>query len=128
MGDGERVPAVYQNLKTPDVPTEPQKRVTEAPKPSFSPAVSPQKNAQPGAQGIAKTSWQSSNDVKEFIKLLAGENQTLSIKMDQDTHEIIVEIVNSKTGERIRKVPPQELIDRTSHPEELTGLSLDMLA
>ena len=37
------------------------------------------------------------------------------------------QVVNSETGERIRKVPPQELIDKISHPADLTGLSLDML-
>ncbi|PYS39312.1 MAG: hypothetical protein DMG14_14390 [Acidobacteria bacterium] len=126
MGNGEYVPAVSQNLKTPDVATEPLKRETQGAKAASAPAVSA-KNSQSVAQGANKTSWQLSSEVREFIRLLAGENNTLSIKMDQETHEIIVEVVNSETGERIRKVPPQELIDKISHPADLTGLSLDML-
>jgi flagellar protein FlaG len=35
--------------------------------------------------------------------------RNLSIRMDPDTHRVVVEVLDAQTGEVIRRIPPEEL-------------------
>ena len=98
---------------------------TAAEKPDTDERVS----TRPAVSGPAdKTSWQSSSEVQELIKSLSGENSSVSIGVDPETHKIVVEVVDRKTGAVIRKIPPEDFNRLTSGLKKVNGLSLDTMA
>lgn len=49
----------------------------------------------------------------------------LSFTVDKDTGETVVSIVNSETGEVIKKIPPDEILSLKKRIGEMIGLLLD---
>jgi flagellar protein FlaG len=80
-----------------------------------------------GPASLPKTPWQVSSKVQELIQKLAGENTRVSIGVDEK-NRIVLTIVDSKTGDVIRRIPPEELTDLMSNLPELKGSSLDAMA
>ncbi len=49
-------------------------------------------------------------------------------EQDMDSNELIVKIVDRKTDEVIRQIPPEELLNLTKHLNELTGNIVDTVS
>lgn len=49
----------------------------------------------------------------------------LNFKVDDDTKDLIVQVVRSDTGELIRQIPPEELRNLRQKLEELRGVLFD---
>ncbi len=49
-------------------------------------------------------------------------NEYLKIEIDKDLHEPIVKIVDKKTDEVIRQIPPENLVELAKKIDELVGL------
>lgn len=81
--------------------------------------------SQPPEQGADHNAWQTSNEVKDLIESLAGLKSELSIVMDPETRQIIVKVLDSTTGEVIRRMPLKDPVHRSDDPWGLTGLLLD---
>ncbi len=56
---------------------------------------------------------------------LAALNQDLRFSIHEKSGEMIVEIVDTKTGEVLREQPPQEFLDLVVRLREMVGLFLD---
>src|SRR5688572_4244640 len=75
-----------------------------------------------------KTAWQASTEIKGIIESLTGSNKELSITLDQDTHTIIVKVLDSRTGEVIRRMPMRDPpVSLGEDLRELRGLLLDAI-
>ncbi|MCL6591282.1 MAG: flagellar protein FlaG [Firmicutes bacterium] len=48
--------------------------------------------------------------------------------IDKKTNREIVEIVNAETGEKIRQIPPEEIINMLSRMYDLLGILVDLKA
>jgi uncharacterized FlaG/YvyC family protein len=56
---------------------------------------------------------------------LAALNQDLRFSIHDKSGEMIVEVVDTKTGEVLREQPPQEFLDLVVRLREMVGLFLD---
>ena len=52
-------------------------------------------------------------------------NTRLSFTIDEDTGATVVSIINSETGEVIKKIPPDEILSLKKRIGEMIGLLLD---
>ena len=49
-------------------------------------------------------------------------NHELSIEVHEETDQYIVKVVDADTGEVVREIPPEELLDLASKMREMAGL------
>lgn len=53
------------------------------------------------------------------------QNRSLRFKIHERTNEVMVKVVDSETGEVIREIPPEKLLDMFANMLELAGLIVD---
>ena len=54
--------------------------------------------------------------------VLRGTTSRLQIDIDPDLHKVVIKILNGESGEIIRQIPAQELLDLAKHLDEPKGL------
>ncbi|MEK6642091.1 MAG: flagellar protein FlaG [Nitrospirota bacterium] len=54
--------------------------------------------------------------------VLRGTTSRLEIEIDSDSHKAVIKILNGESGEIIRQIPAQELLDLAKHLDEPKGL------
>jgi flagellar protein FlaG len=62
---------------------------------------------------------QAAARVKEVLR---GTTSHLEIEIDHDLHKAVVKILSGESGEIIRQIPSQELLDLARHLDEPKGL------
>ena len=62
---------------------------------------------------------QAAARVKEVLR---GTTSRLEIDIDPDLHKAVIKILNGESGEIIRQIPAQELLDLAKHLDEPKGL------
>ncbi len=69
----------------------------------------------------------SLDEVKEAVKsgntMLQSASSSLSFEIDSATKQVVVKIVDSKTGELVRQIPTVEMLDFMRRMKELEGNS-----
>jgi flagellar protein FlaG len=53
---------------------------------------------------------------------------TLTFKMDESSHRIVVTIIDKDTGEVIRQIPPESVLKQAEALKDLSGLLFDQKA
>ena len=61
---------------------------------------------------------QAAARVKEVLR---GTTSRLEIEIDHDLDKVVIKILNGESGEIIRQIPSQELLDLAKHLEEPKG-------
>jgi flagellar protein FlaG len=56
--------------------------------------------------------------------VLKGVNSNLQFQIDDSTHQVVIKIVDNKTGDVIRQIPTVEMLDFIRHMKELEGDSV----
>jgi flagellar protein FlaG len=54
--------------------------------------------------------------------LLRGTTSHLEIEIDPDLHKVVIKILNGESGEIIRQIPTQEILDLAKNLDEPKGL------
>jgi flagellar protein FlaG len=62
---------------------------------------------------------QAATRVKEMLR---GTTSRLEIEIDSNLHKVVVKILNGESGEIIRQIPAQELLDLAKHLDDPKGL------
>lgn len=75
--------------------------------------------AQPLEAGVAK---QLAAELASVLDRVDGD---FSVSVDDDTGMIVVRITDVLTGEIVKQVPPQELMDANLNMEKIVGLLVD---
>jgi len=52
-------------------------------------------------------------------------NRTIRLEVDNELHRVIVKIVDKKSGEVIRQIPPEELVELARKMRDREGVFLD---
>jgi uncharacterized FlaG/YvyC family protein len=104
----------------------------EQPRPIPSPRpVPPSKGRLPAASHdalkIEKTTWQLSPEVQKVIESMTTPSSTASVRLDPESNRLIVEVRNSKTGELIREIPPEDLHRLAAKEGIQVGVTLDKM-
>lgn len=102
--------------------------------------VSQGKSELPKQELIAKSDEKSAGEQldkkftseKEVIELIEKANDTLNLRytnlqfsIHEKTHEIMVKVVDSESGEIIREIPPEKVLDAVAKMWEIAGIILD---
>ena len=53
---------------------------------------------------------------------LRGTMSHLEIEIDSDLHKVVIKVLNGESGEIIRQIPSQELLDLAKHLNDPKGL------
>jgi len=73
-------------------------------------------------QGAGEQSKMQAEELLTEIKALTdGGLYSVRFEKNEDSQELIVKIVDQKTDEVIRQIPPEELINLSKHLRELQG-------
>lgn len=62
---------------------------------------------------------------KSVDKTLRMERTKISFKVDDDTNKVIVKVIDAETGEEVRQIPSEELVDIAKNVERYKGRILD---
>jgi len=54
--------------------------------------------------------------------VLRGTTSRLEIEIDPDLHKAVIKIINGESGEIIRQIPSQELLDLAKHLDSSKGI------
>ena len=61
---------------------------------------------------------QAAARIKEVLR---GTTSRLEIEIDSDSHKAVIKILNGESGEIIRQIPAQELLDLAKHLDDPKG-------
>lgn len=111
---------MFQNIRPPQDPYFPQ-RLSES-------AVSPVRGV--GSTVEAELRTPAPKPTKEQVEqaaarvkeVLRGTTSRLEIEIDPDLHKVVIKILSGESGEIIRQIPAQELLDLAKHLDEPKGL------
>lgn len=82
-------------------------------------------------QGTQNTQGQKSNDADQKViddavqkanKLMVNNNTHLQFSVHKVTHDIMVKIVNDNTGEVIKEIPSEKILDMIAKMWQISGL------
>ena len=77
----------------------------------------------PAAKQVdAETATQIATELAAALKTVEGE---FSVSVDGETGMIVVRITDQVTGEIVKQIPPQELVDADLNMERIIGLLVD---
>ena len=65
------------------------------------------------------------NALKDIVNIV---NRDVELHFDDTSEQIIIRVVDRATGETIRQIPPQELLDIANRVHDFLGLLLDIEA
>jgi flagellar protein FlaG len=63
--------------------------------------------------------------IDRAIKAAAGPETTLEFSVHKQTNEIMVKVLNKDTGEVIREVPPEKMLDLVAKLWQMAGIFVD---
>jgi len=63
--------------------------------------------------------------IERALKALEGPSTMFEMRVHDETHSIIVRVLNRETGELIREIPPEKTLDLVVKMMEFAGLLVD---
>jgi len=70
----------------------------------------------------------SMSNAKEMIEFIEPVNTHLSFSIDENTNETVISIIDNKSGEVIRSIPPDEILRMKERMIKLHGVLFDVKA
>ncbi|WP_257031814.1 flagellar protein FlaG [Paenibacillus sp. E222] len=67
-------------------------------------------------------------ELNKAIEAIQGPQRFLEFSVHKDTHAIMIKVLNKETGELIREVPPEKILDVAAKMMEFVGLLVDQKA
>ncbi|MBW4081664.1 flagellar protein FlaG [Paenibacillus sp. S150] len=64
-------------------------------------------------------------ELQKAIDAIQGPQKSLEISVHAKTHAIMIKVLNKETGELIREVPPEKILDLAARMMEITGIIVD---
>ena len=90
---------------------------------------SPQETKRNGVENKDKD-FLAPQEAKEMVFAVQEELERLNVRLvfnvDEDTKEIVVKVVDPKTDEVIRQIPPEELLEIRKKLDEIVGILFDV--
>ncbi len=65
------------------------------------------------------------NELNKAIEAIQGPQKSFEISVHEETHAIMIKVLNKETGDLIREVPPEKILDLAAHMMEITGIIFD---
>ncbi|WP_059041706.1 flagellar protein FlaG [Paenibacillus rubinfantis] len=71
---------------------------------------------------------QAVDQLEKMIRAVQGPEKSFKISIHQETHTIMVKVFDKDTGDLIREIPQEKLLDVAANLMELNGLIIDKKA
>lgn len=65
------------------------------------------------------------NELNKAIEAIQGPQKSFEISVHEETQAIMIKVMNKETGDIIREVPPEKILDLAAHMMEITGMIID---
>jgi len=65
------------------------------------------------------------NELNKAIEAIQGPQKSFEISVHEETQAIMIKVMNKETGDVIREVPPEKILDLAAHMMEITGMIID---
>lgn len=72
-----------------------------------------------------KENKQLEEAIEKFNKAVAGYDRECKISIHEKTNSIMVKIIDTKTREVVREIPPEKILDLVAKMCELAGIIID---
>jgi flagellar protein FlaG len=69
--------------------------------------------------------WQTAQRIQKAIEEFQGRATGLEFRVDDQTDQVIVRVVNKASGKVIRQIPPEEFIEMSKRLADLRGILFD---
>ncbi|SDW83757.1 flagellar protein FlaG [Paenibacillus sp. PDC88] len=67
-------------------------------------------------------------ELEKSIRAIQGTEKTIQFSIHEQTNAIMIKVVDKTTGEVIREIPREKLLDVTARMMEINGLIIDKRA
>lgn len=74
---------------------------------------------------LHQTQEQSLQELEKAIQAIQGPQKSLEISMHEKTHAIMIKVLNKETGDVIREVPSEKILDVVAKMMEHSGILVD---
>ncbi|MEJ8305970.1 flagellar protein FlaG [Saccharibacillus sacchari] len=74
---------------------------------------------------LHQTQEQSLQELQKAIQAIQGPQKSLEISVHQQTHAIMIKVLNKETGDVIREVPSEKILDVVAKMMEFSGILID---
>ncbi|MHA0856222.1 flagellar protein FlaG [Paenibacillus sp. CMAA1364] len=78
-----------------------------------------------GVHTSEQTQDQAIAELQKAIDVIQGPKKSLEISVHEKTNAIMIKVMNKETGDLIREVPPEKLLDLAARMMEITGILID---
>ncbi|SFS85264.1 flagellar protein FlaG [Paenibacillus sp. 453mf] len=78
-----------------------------------------------GQSTQSKNLEQQLRQLESVSKELSARGTTLDISVHDKTHQIMVKVLDKETGELIREVPPEKIVNLVASMMEMAGIIVD---
>ncbi|EHS55366.1 flagellar protein FlaG [Paenibacillus sp. Aloe-11] len=72
-----------------------------------------------------QTHEQTIQQLQKAIDAIQGPQKMFEISVHEKTHAIMIKVLNKETGDLIREVPPEKILDLAARMMEITGIIVD---
>ncbi|MGG4216672.1 flagellar protein FlaG [Paenibacillus jamilae] len=72
-----------------------------------------------------KTHEEAVLELQKAIDAIQGPQKTFEISVHEKTHAIMIKVMNKETGDLIREVPPEKILDIAARMMEIAGIIID---
>ncbi|QCT04566.1 flagellar protein FlaG [Paenibacillus algicola] len=63
--------------------------------------------------------------LQKAIDAIQGPQKTLEFSIHEKTNTVMIKVLNKETGDLIREVPPEKILDLAARMMEITGFIID---
>nr|WP_229729972.1 flagellar protein FlaG [Paenibacillus silvae] len=81
-----------------------------------------------GSKAVTQDQEKAIEELNKAIQAIQGPQRFLEFSVHKDTHAIMIKVLNKETGELIREVPPEKILDVAAKMMEFVGLLVDQKA
>ena len=113
---------MIQNIRPPQDPQFPQRQSESAAKPVRGEDSRAEVDLGTSPSAPTPTREQVEQAAARIQEVLRGTTSRMEIDIDPDLHKAVIKIFNGESGETIRQIPSQELLDLAKHLDGPKGL------
>jgi flagellar protein FlaG len=78
-----------------------------------------------GAADGGRTADEVKKVIKQMIDSVLDDQTSLQFQINDKTHRIVIQVVNNKTKEVVRQIPPEKVVETMASICKLVGINVD---
>ena len=76
-------------------------------------------------QDAARSADEIQQDIEKMNDQLKSMNRSIRFTVDDESHDIVVKVVDKNTGEVVMEIPPEEVLKLRERMSEMSGLLVE---